>query len=121
MTRKTALHKNHIAAGAKMGGFAGYDMPLFYADGVMKEHEWVRSHAGIFDVSHMGQVIIEGQGAAEFFERLTPSAFKTKKSGRAHSIEERAHFEPHHLGLPGEIARRAMHLTGGRRRIIRGG
>ena len=83
MTRKTALHKNHIAAGAKMGGFAGYDMPLFYADGVMKEHEWVRSHAGIFDVSHMGQVIIEGQGAAEFFERLTPSAFKTKKSGRA--------------------------------------
>lgn len=83
MLRKTALHEQHLKLGAKMGGFAGYDMPLFYADGVMKEHLWVRAHAGLFDVSHMGQVIVQGPGAAEFFERLTPSDFKNKKPGRA--------------------------------------
>jgi aminomethyltransferase len=81
--RKTALHAKHLEHGAKMGGFAGYDMPLFYGEGVLKEHLWTRAHAGLFDVSHMGQVIVEGPGAAEFFERLTPSDFKNKKHGRA--------------------------------------
>ena len=83
MPRKTALHEKHINAGAKMGGFAGYDMPLFYREGVLKEHEWVRVSAGVFDVSHMGQVIVEGEGASAFFERLTPSSFKNKNMGRA--------------------------------------
>ena len=83
MSQKTALHASHIALGAKMGEFAGYDMPLYYGEGIMKEHEWVRSSAGLFDVSHMGQVIIEGEGAAAFWERLTPSAFQSKKHGRA--------------------------------------
>ena len=83
MLRKTALHDSHVALGAKMGAFAGYDMPLFYPDGVMKEHEWTRSHAGIFDVSHMGQAIIEGTGVVEFLEKITPSPFQAKKNGRA--------------------------------------
>lgn len=83
MLRKTALHQSHIDLGAKMGEFAGYDMPLFYKDGVMKEHQWVRSHAGVFDVSHMGQVIIEGPDAVEALERLTPSSFSKKKNGQA--------------------------------------
>jgi aminomethyltransferase len=81
--RKTALHDKHVALGARMGEFAGYDMPLFYKDGVINEHEWVRTHCGIFDVSHMGQVTIEGAGVAEFFERVTPSSFKNKAIGRA--------------------------------------
>ena len=81
--RKTPLHQNHLDLGAKMGEFAGYDMPLYYDEGVMKEHEWVRSQCGIFDVSHMGQVIISGEGVAEFWERLTPSAFQPKVNGRA--------------------------------------
>lgn len=83
MLRKTPLHASHIALGARMGAFAGYDMPLFYNEGVIREHEWVRSHCGIFDVSHMGQVTIEGKAVAEFLEGITPSSFLTKKPGRA--------------------------------------
>lgn len=79
MSRSTALHGAHIALGAKMGEFAGYDMPLYYGLGVKKEHEWVRSSAGLFDVSHMGQISVKGgegkTDAVEFFEKITPSAF----------------------------------------------
>ncbi len=79
MLKQTVLHGAHLELGAKMGGFAGYDMPLYYDLGVKKEHEWVRENAGLFDVSHMGQISITGpEGgtqAVEFFERLTPSSF----------------------------------------------
>ncbi len=78
--RKTPLHQAHIDLGAKMGEFAGYDMPLYYELGVMKEHEWVRSSCGLFDVSHMGQVMIEGpmggREALDFMQKLTPSSFE---------------------------------------------
>ncbi len=77
--KHTPLHAAHVALNAKMGEFAGYDMPLYYADGVLKEHEWTRAHAGIFDVSHMGQITLSGKGAAQFLEDLTPSAFKNSK------------------------------------------
>ncbi len=83
MLRETVLHAAHISLGAKMGGFAGYNMPLYYDLGVKKEHEWVRENAGLFDVSHMGQIILEGYGVAEFLERITPSYFSLKKNGRA--------------------------------------
>lgn len=81
--KQTALYQAHIEIGAKTGEFAGYDMPLYYKDGVMAEHEWVRSHAGIFDVSHMGQVIITGERAQDFFETITPSSFGKAPHGRA--------------------------------------
>ena len=74
--RKTALHQNHVNLGAKMGEFAGYDMPLYYDLGVMKEHLWVRESCGIFDVSHMGQVSVKGAGARAFIEKITPSSFE---------------------------------------------
>ena len=83
MTQKTPLHQNHLDLNAKMGAFAGYDMPLYYDLGVMKEHEWVRAHTGLFDVSHMGQIMLEGDGVAEFLENITPSAFQPKSNGRA--------------------------------------
>lgn len=83
MISKTALHEAHLALGAKMGEFAGYDMPLYYSEGVMKEHEWVRTSAGIFDVSHMGQIIMQGQDIAKFIETITPSSFQNKALGRA--------------------------------------
>lgn len=79
----TPLYKNHKECGAKMGLFAGYDMPLYYAEGVIKEHEWVRSHAGLFDVSHMGQIVLRGSATAEFLEKMTPSAFQSMVPGRA--------------------------------------
>lgn len=75
MVQKTALHDEHLKLNAKMGEFADYDMPLFYGLGVKKEHEWVRENAGLFDVSHMGQVHIKGSGAQNFLERLTPSSY----------------------------------------------
>jgi aminomethyltransferase len=77
--KTTPLHATHVALSAKMGEFAGYDMPLYYGEGVMKEHEWVRSRCGIFDVSHMGQGLMFGKGTAKVLERLTPSAFQPLK------------------------------------------
>jgi aminomethyltransferase len=54
----TSLHAAHLAAGARMVEFAGYDMPVQYRDGVLKEHLWTRAHAGAFDVSHMGPAFL---------------------------------------------------------------
>ena len=81
--KQTPLHSAHLALSAKMGEFAGYDMPLYYALGVLKEHEWVRAHCGIFDVSHMGQVTLEGAGVLDFLHHLTPSDFSKLKIGSA--------------------------------------
>lgn len=83
MIRRTALYDAHVSMGAKMGEFAGYEMPLYYGLGVMKEHEWVRSSCGLFDVSHMGQVSITGAGAQKFLETLTPSSFEKPGVNRA--------------------------------------
>ncbi len=80
---KTPLHAEHLSLNAKMGAFAGYDMPLYYKDGVMQEHLWTRSQAGLFDVSHMGQVILRGAGTFPLLERLTPSAYKSLRIGAA--------------------------------------
>ncbi len=74
--KQTPLHASHMKLGAKMGEFAGYDMPLYYDLGVLKEHEWVRDHAGLFDVSHMGQIAIKGKGTQDLLQRLTPSSFE---------------------------------------------
>ena len=53
---RTPLYDLHQSLGAKMVPFAGYEMPVQYGMGVLKEHLWTREHAGLFDVSHMGQV-----------------------------------------------------------------
>lgn len=74
--RRTPLHALHLALGAKMVPFAGYDMPVQYPLGVMKEHLHTRAAAGLFDVSHMGQVIVRAEGgcdaAALALEALVP-------------------------------------------------
>ncbi|MGR5301514.1 glycine cleavage system aminomethyltransferase GcvT [Vibrio alfacsensis] len=69
---KTPLHALHVEAGAKMVPFAGYDMPVQYLLGVKKEHLHTRDAAGLFDVSHMGQLRLIGDGAAAFLETLVP-------------------------------------------------
>ncbi len=72
---RTPLYDLHVALGAKMVPFAGYDMPVQYALGVMKEHLHCRAQAGLFDVSHMGQVILRGasyEAIAGAFEALVP-------------------------------------------------
>ncbi len=83
MVLKTALHAAHIEHGAKMGEFAGYDMPLYYDLGVKKEHEWVRENAGLFDVSHMGQIHVRGDGVLGYLEKLTPSSYAKQAVNKA--------------------------------------
>jgi aminomethyltransferase len=68
--KKTALHTEHLAEGAKMVPFAGYDMPVQY-EGLKAEHFAVREKAGIFDVSHMGEFIVKGSGARAFLQWVT--------------------------------------------------
>ncbi len=69
---KTPLYELHVELGAKMVGFAGYAMPVQYPLGIMGEHKHTRAKAGLFDVSHMGQVIVRGDNAAQDFETLVP-------------------------------------------------
>ncbi len=68
----TPLDALHRELGAKMVPFAGYDMPVQYPSGIIKEHLQTRRAAGLFDVSHMGQIIIEGAGSAAMLETLVP-------------------------------------------------
>lgn len=69
---KTPLHALHLELGARMVPFAGYDMPVQYPLGVMKEHLHTREKAGLFDVSHMGQLLLRGPDAAAALETLVP-------------------------------------------------
>lgn len=69
---KTPLHALHLELGARMVPFAGYDMPVQYPLGVMKEHLHTREAAGLFDVSHMGQALLRGENAARALETLVP-------------------------------------------------
>lgn len=69
---KTPLHALHLELGARMVPFAGYDMPVQYPLGVMKEHLHCREQAGLFDVSHMGQIVLRGANAATALETLVP-------------------------------------------------
>lgn len=75
--QKTALYQEHEKLGAKIVEFAGYAMPVQYPEGILKEHLSVRENAGLFDVSHMGQALLTGEGCAAFCEKLTPSNFTT--------------------------------------------
>ena len=70
---RTGLHDLHVELGAKMVPFAGYEMPVQYSAGVMTEHLHTRAKAGLFDVSHMGQVILRGDGRSAALETLVPA------------------------------------------------
>ena len=83
--KRTPLYDLHVALGAKMVPFAGYEMPVQYPLGVMKEHLHTREAAGVFDVSHMGQVILSGESwdhVARSFESLVPMDVLGLEDGR---------------------------------------
>ena len=85
--KRTPLHALHLARGGKMVPFAGYDMPVQFAAGVMKEHLHTRSGAGLFDVSHMGQIALraksgKNEDAAAALERLVPQDIVSVAPGR---------------------------------------
>src|SRR6201992_2866231 len=79
--KTTPLHALHVALGAKMVPFAGYDMPVQYPAGVLKEHLHTRAKAGLFDVSHMGQAFLSGSDPAKALELLTPADVAGLKPG----------------------------------------
>lgn len=69
--RRTALYERHIALGAKIVPFSGWEMPLHYPRGILHEHHAVRNAAGLFDVSHMGRIAIDGPAAEAFVDTLS--------------------------------------------------
>ena len=83
--QKTPLHALHVELGARMAPFAGYEMPINYPAGVLAEHLHTRKSAGLFDVSHMGQALIEAAdhaAVAGFLEALCPADFLNLVPGR---------------------------------------
>jgi aminomethyltransferase len=68
--QKTVFYDRHVALGAKIVAFGGYEMPVMYADGILKEHLATRKGAGLFDVSHMGRFIIGGSNALDFLQHV---------------------------------------------------
>ena len=81
--KKTPLFDVHVAAGARMVDFGGWGMPVQYA-GILAEHNGVRSAVGLFDVSHMGEFLVEGDGAEAFLQRLTTNDVSALVDGQAH-------------------------------------
>lgn len=82
MEQKTPLYERHVAAGGRMVPFAGYLLPVQYADGILAEHLAVRQGAGLFDVSHMGEVHLTGPGALASLDRLLTNQISTLAPGR---------------------------------------
>jgi aminomethyltransferase len=79
---RTPLHGLHVELGAKMVPFAGYDMPVQYPSGVLAEHNHTRTGAGLFDVSHMGQVRLDGAEAARALETISTADLQGLPAGR---------------------------------------
>jgi len=79
-TQKTALYNYHKSLGAKFVPFAGYEMPVQYSSGIVEEHKITRTNAGLFDVSHMGQLLIEGnESLSDELEKIIPADLKKIK------------------------------------------
>ncbi len=80
--QRTVLYRRHVESGARFGPFAGYEMPIQY-QGVLAEHRAVRERAGMFDVSHMGEVRVRGPRALSLLQGLTPNDVGALAPGRA--------------------------------------
>jgi aminomethyltransferase len=91
----TPLHELHQELGARFAPFAGYAMPVHYPAGILKEHLHTRASAGLFDVSHMGQAILEGSAAARALESLTPGDIESLRPGQmryTQLLDEQGHI-----------------------------
>ena len=80
--KKTKLYETHKSLGAKITSFAGYEMPISYGS-IMNEHNCVRNSLGIFDVSHMGEFLVEGENAENFLQYCCSNDIKKLFIGRA--------------------------------------
>ncbi|AGH94881.1 glycine cleavage system aminomethyltransferase GcvT [Pseudobdellovibrio exovorus] len=82
-TQKTPLYNDHVNLKARMVDFAGWLMPIQY-EGLKEEHQYTRQHAGLFDVSHMGEIRVKGPKAVETLQWLTTNDVSTLENGQAH-------------------------------------
>src|SRR5438270_12906324 len=80
--KRTPLYEQHRALGARLVEFGGWEMPVQYS-GILQEHEAVRTRAGLFDVSHMGEFKVEGTGALAFLQYLVPNDVSRLAVGQA--------------------------------------
>ncbi|HEX3026860.1 MAG TPA: glycine cleavage system aminomethyltransferase GcvT, partial [Clostridia bacterium] len=80
--KKTPLYDRHVALGGNMIDFGGWMMPVQYS-GILNEHERVRNAAGLFDVSHMGEITVRGSGATEYLQKLLTNDIAKAAPGRA--------------------------------------
>src|SRR5438093_10848541 len=81
--KRTPLHQIHVALGAKLVPFGGYEMPVSYPAGIAAEHRAVREHVGVFDVSHMGEFEVSGPDRNAFVQRVTCNDVGALKPGQA--------------------------------------
>lgn len=79
--KRTPLYSKHIGAGGVMVDFGGYELPVRYTDGILAEHTAVRERAGLFDVSHMGEILVEGNATA-YLEKLLTNRFSDMAPGK---------------------------------------
>ncbi|NLL56185.1 MAG: glycine cleavage system aminomethyltransferase GcvT [Clostridiales bacterium] len=82
MTKQTPLYNTHINLGGKMVTFAGYQLPIQYSKGIVFEHKAVRNNVGLFDVSHMGEILIQGKGASLQLQKLMTNRVDTIKDNQ---------------------------------------
>src|SRR5688572_20567794 len=82
MMKSTPFYNKHLALGAKMAEFAGYNMPISYT-GINDEHHAVRKNAGVFDVSHMGEFMLKGENAVDLIQRVTTNDVSKLTAGKA--------------------------------------
>ena len=94
--KRTPFYDKHVALGAKIVPFAGWEMPVQYAQGLMAEHKAVRERCGLFDVSHMGEFIIRGARAVDFLTYVTTNVVAALAIGQVHYsaiLNDRGTFE----------------------------
>ncbi|HTX57860.1 MAG TPA: glycine cleavage system aminomethyltransferase GcvT [Candidatus Acidoferrales bacterium] len=111
--RRTALHEEHVKRGARLVPFAGFEMPVQYSS-ILKEHDAVRHRAGLFDLSHMGQFVLEGPNVAPWADTLTINAVETMKPMQArYNIFCNAHGGAHDDTIFYRLAQRWLLVVNG--------
>ena len=94
--KRTPFHDIHVALGAKIVPFAGYEMPVQYPSGITAEHNAVRTNCGLFDVSHMGEFLVTGPQAVDFVNYVTTNNVAALAVGQVHYsgiLNDRGTFE----------------------------
>src|SRR5687767_2157214 len=82
--KRVPLHETHVALNAKIVPFAGYEMPVQYPTGITAEHKAVRERCGLFDVSHMGEFIVQGERMVEYVSYCTSNDVAALADGQVH-------------------------------------